>query len=945
LSLTNIIVGGTLKPHGVYMTKTKKFFVVVTSLMLVFAMIGCPNSTSSGGSNTPIPSYPQNPVPGGKTTVYPFIATTAALLDTYLDTVSKGTIYVAGNIEANENVSLKSGQTLVIADLAYAESQKWPNPNANVQASVNEVSSVSRLTIKKGFALTVEGNAAVVVGNPVTLERNGVLLIEGGAGLTVQGNATLAITSASHVIVEKAAVGETKVSSDSGITILPGANVAFIGVEDSAIAGTIQTVATGGTVAANAFIAIEATVDGDGKATDSAPAAISPDIEVYNDYSVDNGTESSKNITAQVKNDIAEKVAEIAEASPSKITNDPTEAVALLTESGTTTTKVTYTGTDALTGTGGAAFTVPENKTLVIKSAVVDGSNKITLASGAKLEIASGASIDFGVAGTLAGAPGSTVTNNGTIKTATSDADQIQIFLVEAKGKIESSGSVSLPTATVQSGTELTISGSITNTGNFTNDGVVTLSGTFTNSGSGTYNKASKGTFFVSNTDALNSAVAFNVPTISLNDAFYTNATALVVIGSGDPAHTSANPVVIKGLGKDSTALSVGVQIANDYITLRDVKIAIADSTKAKKTLWMATPSYYYSAVFLGRSTSDASLHVKDTDDPVHNVSLLNSSITVTASTAGYTAGVWVDGNYSDKTASPPAEYYYNAARNITISGNTIDVTGNGVSAAQGIALSPYHSSITITGNTIRAKHAGSISDTPFDRPASAIYVRVASNATDSGNDTPNISGNTIHNEVATLDTKSTYSFYFNAYNGWRANDATLISPYDGITDLKTYKFGNYETTWALPNNDTSVYKKLFNALLANITGTNPGFAVVSSELSGADYAFEQYKIEGGKVTSISVHGFHIATTGENAGKYENKSTEKGDNKFDSTSGNALGKDYGSFSFTYDASGNVATDATNGVTTKTAVGGFWITYNRQDTDYTYGNAWVAPASL
>jgi hypothetical protein len=186
--------------------------------------------------------------------------------------------------------------------------------------------------------------------------------------------------------------------------------------------------------------------------------------------------------------------------------------------------------------------------------------------------------------------------------------------------------------------------------------------------------------------------------------------------------------------------------------------------------------------------------------------------------------------------------------------------------------------------NTVTSTHASVPTNKHFDAPSSAIYIRVASNATDSGN--------TIHNNVAETganENLSVYSFYFNAYNGWRANNDTLISPYDDIEALKTYKFGNYETTWALPNNDTSVYKKLFNALLANIMGDKPGFAAVGSEVSGADYAFEQYKISEGKVTSISVHGFHLNADN----KYEEKTSAKGDNKFNSTSGNALGKDYG----------------------------------------------------
>jgi hypothetical protein len=938
------------------MKNIKKFFVVVTSLMLVFAMTfaSCEQetvtkteyvNTGGGGGGNSGGGYTEEQIK----TVQREADLLHALNEGSAD--NPVTVYVLNVINLTQPLTLKSGQSIVVAKSANdaygpvvkSTGKLGEGPLFDTQEAPSGVTPAlnikANLTLASGSSLTVAKGAAVNVQTPAAGKEavEGTLLVKKGAtvgvGVNVSGSnlesatgvSNLNVASKANLLFETDAVLAVGTSADSSKVKLADATskIDLVGVklavvQEGGSAPTATDATVFSTTATEAIIEIPA----------GAKAAV--EVEVYT--AVDTAkTDAANSNSANVDSGLTSTVNEAAEtattSSPAKKTDEATgdNGVQTLLSTGDV-AEVTYTGTTAL-----GTVSVPANKTLIIKSAVPDGSNKITLASGAVLEIASGASIDFGATGTLAGATGSTVTNNGTIKTATIDANQIQIFLVEAKGKIESSGDVTaLPTVTVQSGTELTISGAITNTGTFTNDGVVTLSGTFTNSGSGTYNKASKGTFNVSNTAALNSAVAFNVPTISLNEAFYeANTTNLIVIGKDAGTRTSANAVVIKGLGTATAAptLNVGVQIANDYITLQDVKIAVTETAKAKKTFWMAG-SHYYSAVFLGRSESDSSLHVKDTDDPVHNVSLLNSDISITTAT-GFTAGVWVDGNYNDKTVDPPANYYYNAAENITIKDNTISATGP--SSTQGIALSPYHSSITITGNTITAQHSDAISTTapgkPFDGPTSAIYIRTMSNATDSGSATPNISRNTIHNGVAASGAKAVYSFYFNAYDKWTASSNQNGPTYDGIAALRNYKFGNYETTWALPNNDTSVYKELFNALIANITGKDDeaGFAAVGSELSGADYAFEQYKIADGKVTSISVHGFHLnpaTTPPKYDSAYAGAEGSKG-NRFDASTADTITKDYGSF------------EVENGARKASSDGQFWFTYQTQDDDWSY----------
>jgi hypothetical protein len=348
-------------------------------------------------------------------------------------------IYVTKDITAEGDISLVDGQTIVIADQAYADAQSRPN---GVSASFGTVEALVTLTIPVGKKLTVASGAAVVVGDTssetTATTKTGVLKIAGGAKLTVNGGATLAVTTESHVLVEKLAdnysppPGGPAPLDDSGLKLFTGAKVATIGKLGAGVEviGTATGNSTGSTL-----IAIET----DDATSISAPAAISPDIEVYSDYNVDTGTKEADEIKDEGKKAITDKVAEIEAVSPARITSKASEVATFFSSTNSVVTTVTYTGSETL-----AAINAP-TKTLVIEGTItgqnaaikvatleVTTKGKLTTAASGTITVATAltneGTIDLGADGTITKETGATVTNNGTIKTAT------DISLVTAAG-------------------------------------------------------------------------------------------------------------------------------------------------------------------------------------------------------------------------------------------------------------------------------------------------------------------------------------------------------------------------------------------------------------------------------------------------------------------------------------------------------------------------------
>ncbi|MDR1107823.1 MAG: hypothetical protein LBL19_02190, partial [Spirochaetaceae bacterium] len=250
-------------------------------------------------------------------------------------------------------------------------------------------------------------------------------------------------------------------------------------------------------------------------------------------------------------------------------------------------------------------------------------------------------------------------------------------------------------------------------------------------------------------------------------------------------------------------------------------------------------------------------------------------------------------------------------ARNITIDRNTITATGKEGNAVQGINIHTWDPTIVITGNNISAKYGTAQTGKRYGAPASALFFGRVYGEDLIGSGTPQISGNTL-----TLGENSAFSFFINAFE---TSDENIIDQHGGVAVLRGDNFTLAGTTWALSNakDKTSSYKKLFNALLANITDT--GFGSISiPQAKGNSYDFEHYNIANGKVTRISVLGDHIVNgkyVGDNANNVFNNSAE----------GTPKGVDYGSF------------EVENGAVKGEKTGKFYFTYTTSDTDYAYNN--------
>jgi hypothetical protein len=410
------------------MTKTKKFFVVVTSLMLVFAMTGCPNSTTSSGSTTPPPSGYAPPT-GNTPQPHPFTAASADALNNLLGTVANGTIYVVGNYAAIGDVTLSPGQNLVIADQGFANSQPWPNASVG-QLNLGTVNAVSTLTIPAPYTLTVRTGAMLIVGNPETPSQNGVLKILGGGGLTVEEGAALGVTTASRVLVEKPASG-----AEGGLDLQTGANVYAVGT----LAGGLDMISG---VPANTIPTALIAVETDAATGFSAPVHVAADV---NYYTMVNSEPIP--VVGTAKETIDEKVGALYNASPVKEA-DSADDIAGLFNGGdgvAPAEKVTYTSSEALEGEGGEV-SIPPGKTLVIAGEIEGQEDNITVGAGGTLKVEGSLTtsgeltVEGGAA--LEIAPGAVVTVDG--GTLAAEANAVIDIPADATLKVADDGMVDL---------------------------------------------------------------------------------------------------------------------------------------------------------------------------------------------------------------------------------------------------------------------------------------------------------------------------------------------------------------------------------------------------------------------------------------------------------------------------------------------------------------------
>jgi hypothetical protein len=356
----------------------------------------------------------------------------------------------------------------------------------------------------------------------------------------------------------------------------------------------------------------------------------------------------------------------------------------------------------------------------------------------------------------------------------------------------------------------------------------------------------------VDSVDELNTAItalpslpaltgANNKNIIKLTQAFYTSVNCNTKAPSYIPIGISANttiPYTVQGLGKFSTdKLKVGILLANDNITLEDVRIEITESSKGVPRKWSGSSSYR-AAILIGRYTttpgSGASFEASDSGSK--NVTVKNCNISFKDNTS-MIAGILIS---DGKTLN----------EHITIDHNevAVEITKDGTYAAQALLVYRYDPGISITNNGLSSKNmpiTASSSGGATVNPAGGILLHIVPNMDNSV--TPLISDNTINGYP-------TYDFYINILSA--SNRASIPA-------LLTDNFATPNSTWmtAASTDTGSFYKKLLTTLLEQSRkGAGYGFLALWLKYSDTqnDYVFECYSLTSGKLRAIDFWGYEI---------------------------------------------------------------------------------------
>jgi len=355
---------------------------------------------------------------------------------------------------------------------------------------------------------------------------------------------------------------------------------------------------------------------------------------------------------------------------------------------------------------------------------------------------------------------------------------------------------------------------------------------------------------------------------ICLTEAFYVDANkegTYIKVDAGTTANTV--PYTIRGLGKNATGanttLKVGIWLANDNVTLEEVKIDITSASETNTPQQAFDSGFYLTAVMIGRDNGQN----RDTyTDPVsNNVTVRNCDISIKG--GGQIAGITL-GGYKGATRAKSIDVTHSkGATNIRIEGNTVVAALTGFSACAGVMVFVWEPSINIINNILTAKwgvsYSSTIGDSPANRPASAIFFnRVNENRPWGGS----IRGNTLSGK----ESNELFSFFINAMMPSKAESVLTGYGEDkktpGIAAFTGKKFGTSQSTWAttIPANTTDLYERLFLELKSNITdGFGSFYMVVYVNDSGTpkDWSTEYYNFNGGVLDHVSYWGFPIEGT------------------------------------------------------------------------------------
>jgi hypothetical protein len=350
---------------------------------------------------------------------------------------------------------------------------------------------------------------------------------------------------------------------------------------------------------------------------------------------------------------------------------------------------------------------------------------------------------------------------------------------------------------------------------------------------------------------------AVNKNVIELTEAFYTWANgdennSFITIGAGN--NDNNFPYTVRGLGKDKTALTVGVLLANNNITLEDLRVNITDKDKGVPHSWNAANTQFYrSAVSIGHykeapSTTNSTFNSNYATTPTSKyVTVRNCDINFTANNS-MLAGVYIVGSNTMPI------------KDISIANNTISVEATNSSgyAVQALLVVRYDPSLSITNNGLKSKNTPST----HNRPAGALFMQLAPDIDPAA--TPRINGNTVNGSP-------TYDFYINILSGGAGRITVPAMVANG--------FATPGSRWMTADStDTgeakSFYKKLIETLLPQ-TRAGIGYGYLALYLDGAKYSltdcvFEAYYRESDRLYAIDFWGYDI----------ENGAYKTGDNSY-----------------------------------------------------------------
>jgi hypothetical protein len=329
-----------------------------------------------------------------------------------------------------------------------------------------------------------------------------------------------------------------------------------------------------------------------------------------------------------------------------------------------------------------------------------------------------------------------------------------------------------------------------------------------------------------------------NENVIDLTEAFYdtvndtvNDAGAFIPIGLSSTDNSI--PYTVRGLGRFSPKkLTAGVLLANNNITLEDVRIEITGGARGVPRAWTPTLNYR-AALLIGRYTTTTTSFGAGLGS--QNVTVRNCNISFRANDS-MIAGIYI----SDGTGQNV----------VSIDRNEVAVdTLGGISAAQAILIHRCDPGISITGNGLQSKNIPI--DNPTQRPAGALLIQILPGP-DIDSATPRITGNMINGSP-------TYDFYIN-----------ILSPGEnriGIPALFKDNFATPNSRWmTAASTDTgpgrSFYKKLLEALFDQ-SRSGAGYSCLFMYFDGSlgsftDCVWESYSRQSSRLYAIDFWGYTI---------------------------------------------------------------------------------------